>query len=81
MSAEQIVALVIAITGLLSAVGVVIAQVAALRRDLNGRLSQLLEETRERATKEGELRARDYISQQRRRSTDVERGTDVPLDS
>jgi hypothetical protein len=77
---EQLVAVLVAVAGVLTAVGIVIQQLAALRKDLNGRLTQLLEETRMRAMKEGELRARDYIGLQQRRSTDPQTRTDVPLD-
>ena len=69
MSPEQLVALVVALSGLLGAIGIVIGQVAALRRDINGRLTQLLEATAAHAAKEGELAGRDFAAEDRRRST------------
>lgn len=81
MSPEQLVAVLVAIAGVLTATGIVIQQLAALRKEINGRLTQLLEETRTGARLEGELRGRDQVAAQRRRFTDPPIGTDVPLDS
>lgn len=61
MTPEQIVALIVALTGLMAAIGVVIRQLGELRKDLNGRLEQLLVATSEASRKQGELAGRDYV--------------------
>ena len=63
MTPEQAVAIVVALTGLLAAVGIVIHNVGELRRDVNGRLQELLDEARLAAAKTGELRGRDHALQ------------------
>lgn len=63
MSPEQLTALLVAITGLLGGIGIVIGQVAALRREVNGRLTQLLEAEAARAHKAGELAGRDFMAE------------------
>lgn len=61
MTPEQVVGLIVALTGLLAAIGVVIRRLGELRKDLNGRLEQLLAATAEASRKQGELAGRDYI--------------------
>jgi hypothetical protein len=63
VSSEEVVAIVVAITGLLAAIGVLIRSVAELRTKVDGRMSELLEEARRAASKEGELRGRDHALQ------------------
>ena len=60
MSAEQATALIVALTGLVGAIGLLMRQIGELRRDLNGRLEQLLESTSAAAHKQGELAGRDF---------------------
>jgi hypothetical protein len=60
MSPEQLVAILVALTGVLTAVGILIGQVRTLRHDINGRLSDLVEATRVASLKEGELVGRDH---------------------
>ena len=62
MSPEQLVAILGAVTALVIALGAVVRQIAELRKDINGRLSQLVETTRVAATKEGELLGRDHMA-------------------
>lgn len=62
MTPEQVVAIIVAVTGLTAAVGVVLVQLAQLRRDVNGRMTQLLEHASEAARKDGELAGRDYAA-------------------
>jgi hypothetical protein len=64
VSAEQATALIVALTGLLGSIGLLMRQIGALRRDLNGRLEQLLETTSTAARKQGELAGRDFASRQ-----------------
>jgi hypothetical protein len=45
VSPEQLAAILVALAGLLTAVGVVLGQIVALRREMDGRLTQLLELT------------------------------------
>lgn len=79
MSPEQLVAILVAITGVLGAVGVVLKQLLELRADVNGRLTQLLEAEAARAKKEGELAGRDYADRLHRRVGDTPISSDVPL--
>lgn len=72
MTPEQGTALVVAITGLLGAIGLLIGQLVALRRDINGKMEELVRHASAAAEKRGELAGRDYQAQRRRR-------TDVPL--
>jgi hypothetical protein len=60
MTPEQGTALLVAATGLIAALGVLIDQLRRLRQDLNGRLTQLVETTALAAAKEGELRGRAW---------------------
>lgn len=64
MTVEQFVAILVAITGLLGAFGLLIRQISELRADLNGRMQELLDHTRTAAMKEGELAGRDYTASQ-----------------
>lgn len=79
MSPEQLVAILGGFTALLGAVALVLRQLQELRKDLNGRLEQLLVAERERSLKEGELAGRDYIAGQRRRVGDTPISSKVPL--
>jgi hypothetical protein len=79
VSPEQLVAILGGFTALLGAVALVLRQLQELRKDLNGRLEQLLVAERERSLKEGELAGRDYIAGQRRRVGDTPISSKVPL--
>lgn len=57
MTAEQLVALIGAVTALLVALGVILQQIVSLRRQVDGRLTQLLELTATSSTAEGKLTA------------------------
>jgi hypothetical protein len=61
LSAEELVAILGAATALIAAVTALFVQIASLRRQLNGRLEQLLAEAVEAAEKRGELAGRDFI--------------------
>jgi hypothetical protein len=61
MSWEQLTALVLAISALLGAFATVLVQIGNLRRDLNGRLQELLLHAVQAARKEGELAGRDFV--------------------
>lgn len=60
MTPEQLVAILVAISGVLGAVGILIGEIRKLRYDLNGRLSEYLHAAATAARKEGELAGRDY---------------------
>jgi hypothetical protein len=57
---EQLTAIIGALGTLVVAVVGLIVQLRLLRKDLNGRLSQLVETTRRGAQKQGELEGRDW---------------------
>lgn len=61
MTAEQATALIVAATGLIAAIGTVIVQVRGLRRDLNGRVSQLIDVSSTAQRRLGELEGRDFM--------------------
>ena len=61
MSAEQFVAVLVAITGLVAAIGALYTEVRATRSAVNGRLTELVESTRLAATALAELKARDAV--------------------
>jgi hypothetical protein len=60
VSPEQWTALLVALGAILAAFAAVLTQVVALRRQVNGRLEQLLEQTRVAAQHRGELEGRDW---------------------
>jgi hypothetical protein len=60
VSAEQATALLVALTGLVGALSVLVVQLRQMRKDLNGRLTELVETTKLAATKTGELAGRDF---------------------
>lgn len=66
MTPEQLVAVLGAITALAVAIGAVIVQLVQLRKQVNGRLSELLERTAAASQSQGELAGRDF----RRRADD-----------
>lgn len=66
MSPEQLVAVLVAATALVTAIGVIVAQLVSLRKAVDGRLTELVESTRLAATKLGELRGRDFVDVQAR---------------
>ncbi len=64
MTPEQLVAVLVALTGLLGALGILIRQVGELRKDLNGRMEQFLVSTRDAAHRQGEMAGRDWMAAQ-----------------
>ncbi len=62
MSAEQATALLVALTGLVGALSVLVVQLRQMRKDLNGRLTELVETTKLAASKTGELAGRDFAA-------------------
>jgi len=58
---EQLVAVLGGATALIAALTALFVQIANLRREVNGRLSQLLVEAVQAAEKRGELAGRDFI--------------------
>lgn len=54
-------ALIVAITGLVAAVGVVIVQLRQVHNLVNSKMADLIEQTRLAALKQGELAGRDYL--------------------
>lgn len=79
MSIEGLTGLIVAITGLVAAIGVLVVQVKGLRRDINGRISQLLEAHGQAERKEGELAGRDFATTGTPVSVMGGAGTPVPL--
>lgn len=61
MNVDGATALIVAVTGLVAAVGAVIVQVRGLRRDLNGRVSQLIDVATTASHRKGELEGRDFM--------------------
>jgi hypothetical protein len=57
---EQFTALLVALAAILAGFAAVLTQVVALRRQINGRLEQLLEQTRVAAKHLGELEGRAW---------------------
>lgn len=62
MSSEGIIAVLGAVTALVVAGTALVVQLRSLRKDLNGRLEQLLAVAAAAARKEGELAGRDFAS-------------------
>lgn len=60
MTVEAITALVVAITGLIAALGAVFVQLRQTHTLINSRMTQLLDETRSAAQARGELTGRDH---------------------
>lgn len=58
MSTEQVVAVMVAFAGVLSALGIVLGQVVALRRQVDGHLTELLDVTQHAILAQGRLEAR-----------------------
>lgn len=79
MTPEQATAFIVSVTGLIAALGVAIAQFRSLRRDINGRLTQLLTTAAEAARKDGELAGRDFAHRTNKASAMGGAGTAVPL--
>jgi hypothetical protein len=67
LTAEQVTAVLVALAAVITALGVLLQRVHELRKDLNGRLTQLLEERATAARKDGELAGRDYERQRKHR--------------
>lgn len=61
MPAETIIAVLGGITALVVAVTALIVQIQALRRDLDGRVTELVAHASAAARKEGELAGRDFM--------------------
>lgn len=66
MTPEQIAALCGGIAAIVGALGVLVQQMSHLRRDVNGRMEDLLERTAIAARKEGELAGRDWAASTKR---------------
>lgn len=71
MTPEQATALIVAVTGLVAALGVVAVQLRQVHTMVNGRMAELIESTRSAAAKEGELAGRDFERQQPRPPLDA----------
>lgn len=65
MTPEQATALIVAVTGLVGALGVVFAQLRQTHKLINSRMTELIETTKLASLKTGELEGRD---QERARS-------------
>lgn len=77
MTFENAIALLGALTALLGAIAIVLKQLGALRQDINGRLSELLDAATQAARKDGELAGRDYVHRMAQKNPapdDQERG-------
>lgn len=66
MTPEQIAALCAGIAAIVGAVTVLVQQMSHLRRDVNGRMEDLLEKTAIAARREGELAGRDWAASAKR---------------
>lgn len=79
MTVDQATALVVAATGLIGAIGVLAVQLRSLRKDIDGRLTQVLDLAATAARKEGELAGRDFAHQTNKVSAMGGAGSPVPL--
>lgn len=61
MTPEQAIALIGALTALVTAVSAAVYQLARLRGDLNGRMSQLIDAAAAASHKQGEMEGRDFM--------------------
>lgn len=66
MSPEQIAAICTGAAAIVTALGLLMQQMSHLRRDVNGRMEDLLERTAIAARKEGELAGRDWAASAKR---------------
>jgi hypothetical protein len=64
VNVDQVTALLVAATGLITAIGVVAVQLRGLRKEINGRMEQLLTIAAASAHKEGEMVGRDFTRAQ-----------------
>lgn len=64
---EQIAAVGGVVVSMMGAFGLLLHQVAELRKDVNGKVAQLVEAAASAARKEGELAGRDYVKPKRTR--------------
>lgn len=78
MSPEQVVAVLVAATGLVGALGVMLRQLHEMRGDLNGRLTELLDAVAKAERREGELAGRDYVHKELGSLRDTPIRKDVP---
>jgi hypothetical protein len=62
MTPEQATALIVAITGLVAALGAIFAQQRQTHQLINSRMTQLLQATKLAAQSSGELRGRDFAA-------------------
>lgn len=62
MTNEQLLAYVVALTAFMTSIAAILSQVAALRKTIDGRMTELLEITRTSAHREGELAGRDFAA-------------------
>lgn len=77
MNPEQLVAVIGALAGLLLAVGMVLQRLGELRKDLNGRMAQLLQEASAAAEKRGELAGRDFMHRMYATPIDTKPGVNI----
>lgn len=61
MTPEQLAALIGSITALIVALGVTVTQVRGLRRDVDGRITELLSQSALAHKRLGELEGRDFV--------------------
>ena len=61
MTVAEITGLVVALSSLVASLGIVLHNIAELRKDLNGRLQELIDARVEAAQKRGELDGRDFV--------------------
>jgi hypothetical protein len=80
VSPEQITAVMAGLSGLIVAVTALVLQLRGLRKDLNGRLSQLVDASSLSAHREGELAGRDFISRRKRTRVPVVAPIDPELE-
>jgi hypothetical protein len=60
LTAEQATALIVAVTGLVAALGAIYAQLRQTHGLINGRMQELVDSTRLAAAKQGEMDGRDW---------------------
>jgi hypothetical protein len=80
MSPEQATALIVAVTGLIAAIGVVAVQLVQVKKQINGRLTELIATTKLAAQKDGELAGRDFARDATRATHAVGEQSELPIE-
>lgn len=78
MSPEQATALIVALTGLVAAMGVILVQLRQTHQLINSRMTELVETTKLAAQKSGELAGRDFADRAKAAVPSAEERSETP---